>query len=68
MTYRIMLLVELTKLSDMSDNLVVISLYNLVLVGNLLTNGTSELPYFVFHQTTTGICICDISHLFCGDI
>ena len=22
----------------------------------------------VFHQTTTGICICDISHLFCGDI
>ena len=27
MTYRIMLLVELTKLSDMSDNFVVISLY-----------------------------------------
>ena len=27
MTYRIMLLVELTKLSDMSDNLVIISQY-----------------------------------------
>lgn len=30
MTYRIMLLVELTKLSDMSDNLVVIILYLLI--------------------------------------
>lgn len=47
MTYRIMLLVELTKLSDMSDNLVVISLYNLVFFGNLLINGTRELPYLI---------------------
>ena len=31
MTYRIMLLVELTKLSDMSDNLVVIIWYSLFL-------------------------------------
>ena len=33
MTYRIMLLVELTKLSDMSDNLVVISWYSLPFFG-----------------------------------
>lgn len=44
MTYEIMLLVELTKLSDMSDNFVVINLYNSVFLGNLLTNGTRELP------------------------
>ena len=34
MTYRIMLLVELTKLSDMSDNLVVMSLYTAVSLGS----------------------------------
>lgn len=33
MTYRIMLLVELTVLSDMSDNLVVSTLYNSVSFG-----------------------------------
>ena len=33
MTYRIMLLVELTKLSDMSDNLVVMIWYRLVSFG-----------------------------------
>lgn len=60
MTYRIMLLVELTKLSDMSDNLVVISLYNLVLVGNLLTNGTSELPYFTKPQPASAFVIYPI--------
>lgn len=60
MTYRIMLLVELTKLSDMSDNLVVISLYNLVLVGNLLTNGTSELPYFTRPQPASAFVIYPI--------
>ena len=46
MTYEIMLLVELTKLSDMSDNFVVISLYSSVFRGHLLTNGTRELPTF----------------------
>lgn len=40
MTYRIMLLVELTKLSDMSDNLVDINLYSLVFLGKELVNGT----------------------------
>ena len=60
MTYRIMLLVELTKLSDMSDNLVVISLYNLVLVGNLLANGTSELPYFTRPQPASAFVIYPI--------
>ena len=30
MTYRIMLLVELTKLSDMSDNLVVINTHSMI--------------------------------------
>lgn len=40
MTYRIMLLVELTKLSDMSDNRVVIRLYSLVPLGKLLVKGT----------------------------
>ena len=44
MTYRIMLLVELTKLSDMSDNLVVIRAYSFVLRGKRLTKGTSALP------------------------
>lgn len=33
MTYRIMLLVELTKLSDMSDNFVVMILYIRVFFG-----------------------------------
>lgn len=40
MTYRIMLLVELTKLSDMSDNLVVIRRYSFVFLGNEFSNGT----------------------------
>lgn len=40
MTYRIMLLVELTKLSDMSDNLVVIKRYSFVFFGKLFSNGT----------------------------
>ena len=34
MTYRIMLLVELTNLSDMSDNFVVMSLYTAVSLGS----------------------------------
>ena len=40
MTYRIMLLVELTKLSDMSDNFVVIKRYSFVFFGKLFSNGT----------------------------
>lgn len=44
MTYRIMLLVELTKLSDMSDNLVVMMRYSSKSVGNLSTNGRITLP------------------------
>ena len=55
MTYRIMLLVELTKLSDMSDNFVVISWYNFVFLGNVFSNGTrfpeqriKPLPAFTF--------------------
>ena len=39
MTYRIMLLVELTKLSDMSDNLVVIIRYSSVSLGKWSTKG-----------------------------
>ena len=44
MTYRIMLLVELTKLSDMSDNFVVIRLYNFKDLSNLSLNGMMVLP------------------------
>ena len=33
MTYRIMLLVELTKLSDMSDNFVFVALYGFLLIS-----------------------------------
>ncbi len=44
MTYRIMLLVELTKLSDMSDNLVVIMRYSSVSFGKWSTNGMMVLP------------------------
>lgn len=44
MTYRIMLLVELTKLSDMSDNFVVIRLYSFSEVSNLSLNGIIVLP------------------------
>ena len=44
MTYRIMLLVELTKLSDMSDNFVVMIAYNFVSFGNLSLNGMIVLP------------------------
>ena len=40
MTYRIMLLVELTRLSDMSDNLVDINLYSLVFRGKEFVKGT----------------------------
>ena len=40
MTYRIMLLVELTKLYDMSDNFVVIKRYSFVFFGKLFSNGT----------------------------
>lgn len=40
MTYRIMLLVELTRLSDMSDNFVVIRRYSFVFLGNEFSNGT----------------------------
>ena len=38
----------------------VISLYNLVLVGNLLTNGTSELPYFTRPQPASAFVIYPI--------
>lgn len=44
MTYRIMLLVELTKLSDMSDNLVVMIRYSSVSFGNLSTKGKITEP------------------------
>lgn len=44
MTYRIMLLVELTKLSDMSDNFVVINVYNFRDLSNLSLNGIMVLP------------------------
>ena len=44
MTYRIMLLVELTKLSDMSDNLVVIKEYSFRLLSNLSLKGMIVLP------------------------
>lgn len=44
MTYRITLLAEYTKLSDMSDNFVVIKEYNFVFLGNLSTNGTIVFP------------------------
>ena len=47
MTYRIMLLVELTKLSDMSDNMVVMSEYSLVSFGKLFSNGTRLDPTFI---------------------
>ena len=46
MTYRIMLLVELTKLSDMSDNRVVISLYSRFF-GKLSIKGTMALPHLM---------------------
>lgn len=44
MTYRITLLAEYTKLSDMSDNRVVIFLYKMVSFGNLSINGTMVFP------------------------
>ena len=44
MTYRITLLAEYTKLSDMSDNFVVIFLYKMVSFGNLSINGTIVFP------------------------
>ena len=44
MTYRIMLLVELTKLSDMSDNLVDIKRYSSVFLGSSLAKGTMAPP------------------------
>ena len=44
MTYRIMLLVELTKLSDMSDNLVVIMRYSSVFLGKWSTKGRMVEP------------------------
>lgn len=44
MTYRIMLLVELTKLSDMSDNFVVMSEYNFSDLSNLSLNGMIVVP------------------------
>lgn len=44
MTYRITLLAEYTKLSDMSDNLVVMILYSSVPAGNLSTNGSMTFP------------------------
>ena len=44
MTYRIMLLVELTKLSDMSDNLVVMIRYSSVFFGKWSTNGRMVEP------------------------
>ena len=60
MTYRIMLLVELTKLSDMSDNLVVISLYSFVFFGNLFANGTRELPTLISPCPASTFVIYDI--------
>ena len=47
MTYRIMLLVELTRLSDMSDNFVVMSLYTAVSLGSRLENGIMLLPILI---------------------
>lgn len=44
MTYRIMLLVELTKLSDMSDNFVVMNLYTAVSLGSSTANSTAIQP------------------------
>lgn len=44
MTYRIMLLVELTKLSDMSDNFVVIRLYSRVDLSKRSRKGMMALP------------------------
>ena len=44
MTYRIMLLVELKYLSDMSDNLVVIRPYNFNVLSNLSLNGMIVVP------------------------
>lgn len=57
MTYEIMLLVELTKLSDMSDNFVVISRYSRVFFGNLLMNGTRELPYLISPHPASALVI-----------
>lgn len=57
MTYEIMLLVELTKLSDMSDNFVVISRYRRVFFGNLLINGTRELPYLIRPHPASALVI-----------
>ena len=44
MTYRIMLLVELTKLSDMSDKRVVIMRYSSVFLGKWSTKGRMVEP------------------------
>ena len=44
MTYRIMLLVELTKLSDMSDNFVVIMSYSSLSLGKSSLKGRITLP------------------------
>ena len=44
MTYRIMLLVELTKLSDMSDNFVVIIRYSDEFFGKWSINGMITFP------------------------
>lgn len=44
MTYRIMLLVELTKLSDMSDNRVVMTRYSSVSFGKWSMKGRIVLP------------------------
>lgn len=57
MTYRIMLLVELTKLSDMSDNFVLISLYSSVSVGKSLIKGTMEPPTLISHQPAPAFVI-----------
>lgn len=43
MTYRIMLLVELTKLSDMSDNFVVTKEYNERQIGKYASAGEDKL-------------------------
>lgn len=57
MTYRIMLLVELTKLSDMSDNLVVIKRYSSVLCGKRLTKGTRAEPYLIRPHPASALVI-----------
>ena len=54
-------------LSQTSPNLVVISLYSSVLRGNLLTNGTRELPTFK-SPCPAPTDIRDIAHLQIGDI